>query len=90
METFYSTGTEKWLQIRKTRQKMYVQCNTEARLLITVAVEKQSVLHTRLCVCMRTHMQACSLAYPACNACVPYRDIMCGPSGSTTFFDIIL
>jgi hypothetical protein len=32
------------------------------------------------------HARACSFAYPACNACAPYCDVICGPSGSTTFF----
>jgi hypothetical protein len=38
-------------------------------------------------ICMR--IRACNLAYPACNAYAPYCDVICGPSISTTFFDII-
>jgi hypothetical protein len=37
------------------------------------------------CTCVR----ACSLAYPARNLYAPYCDVICGLSGSTTFFDII-
>jgi hypothetical protein len=60
-----------------------------------------TVLHTCVCVCVRARVCACvpgrigmrvraySLAYPACNACAPYCDVICGPSVSTTFFDII-
>jgi hypothetical protein len=34
-------------------------------------------------------MCAYSLPYPAFNAYAPYFDVICGPSGSTTFFDTI-
>jgi hypothetical protein len=66
-----------------------------------VAVEKQYVLHIGLCVrmlaciwvpghlgvCMR--IRAYSLANPARNAYAPYCYVICGPSVSTIFFDII-
>jgi hypothetical protein len=39
------------------------------------------------CACVRT--SACSLAYQACNAYAPYCDVVCSPSVSATFFDII-
>jgi hypothetical protein len=54
-----------------------------------VAVEKQQVLHIRLCVCVCVCVCvfACNLAYPACNAYAPYC-VVCGLSGSTIFFDI--
>jgi hypothetical protein len=38
-------------------------------------------------VCVRE--RACSLAYPACNSYAPYCDVICGPSASITFFDIV-
>ena len=41
----------------------------------------------RVGVCMR--IRAYSLANPARNAYAPYCDVICGPSVSTTFFDII-
>ena len=34
-------------------------------------------------------LRACNRAYPACNAYAPYCDVICGPSVSTIFFDII-
>ena len=39
----------------------------------------------RLGVCMRER----SLVYPPCNSYARYSDVICGPSGSTSFFDII-
>ena len=82
---------------------MYVQRNTEAHSRIIVAVEKQYEYYLLVCVCMRAracmwirgHMgvcmriSACSLANAACNAYAPYCDVICGPSVSTQFFDII-
>ena len=41
------------------------------------------------CVSVYMRLRACSLAYAACNAYAPYCDVMFGPSGSTTCFDII-
>jgi hypothetical protein len=41
------------------------------------------------CVCLRACVRACTLAYPACNSYAPYCDVICGPSGSTIFFDIV-
>jgi hypothetical protein len=38
-------------------------------------------------MCMR--VRACSLTYPTCNFYAPYYDVICCPSGSTIFFDII-
>jgi hypothetical protein len=38
-------------------------------------------------VCMRMHF--CSRAYLACKVCAPYCDVICGPCGSASFFDII-
>jgi hypothetical protein len=48
-------------------------------------------VETPICVhaCECPRVWVCSLAHPACNAYVPYCDIICGPSGSITFFDII-
>ena len=34
-------------------------------------------------------MHACSVAYPTFKAHAPYCDVICGLSGTTTFFDII-
>ena len=72
---------------------------TLMRVRVTSAVEKQQVLYICLCVCERQSVRvgarvsgrvyACSLAYPARNAYAPYCDVICGPSGSTIFFDII-
>ena len=42
----------------------------------------------RVDVCIR--VRACSLAYPACNLYAPYCDVICGRSGCSIFFDIIL
>jgi hypothetical protein len=36
-----------------------------------------------------THWRTCRLAQPAYNAYKPYWDVICGPSGSITFCDII-
>ena len=41
----------------------------------------------RLGVCMP--MRTCNPADQACNAYAPYCDVICGPSGCTSFFDII-
>ena len=41
----------------------------------------------RVGVCMR--INACCFANPACNAYAPYCGVICGPSGSTKFFDVI-
>ena len=35
------------------------------------------------------YVRVCSLPYPACNSYAPYCDVICGPSGSTAFLDII-
>ena len=48
-----------------------------------------NVTYLCVCVCVCMPMQACSLAYPACNSYAPYCDVICDPSGSTIFFDII-
>jgi hypothetical protein len=40
----------------------------------------------RVDLCMRVRI--CSLAYTACNAYASYCDVICVPSGFTTFFDI--
>ena len=50
--------------------------------LTIVAAEKQRVLHI-LSVCV------CSLSYPAWKAYVSYYFVICGLSGSATFFHII-
>jgi hypothetical protein len=38
-------------------------------------------------VCMR--VRTCSLAYPAWKSYASYCDVICGPSGSSIFLDII-
>ena len=42
----------------------------------------------RVGVCMP--VRARSLTYPECNVYEPYCDVICGPTGSAIFFDIIL
>jgi hypothetical protein len=87
-----------------TRQAMYVQSNAEARSRNNSCEKVGSItyfcvcvgMHARACtwvsgrvdVCMR--IRACSLANPACNAYAPYCDVICGPSVSATFFDIVI
>jgi hypothetical protein len=39
---------------------------------------------------VHVHARVCSLAYPAFNAYAPYCDVICCPSGSTMFLDIII
>jgi hypothetical protein len=51
---------------------MYVQSNNEARSGMCIAVEKQVVLLTGLCV------RACTLANPACDAYASYSNLICG------------
>ena len=46
---------------------------------------KSNKYYIFVCVCVH----ACSLAYPARHAYAPYCDVICGPSGSIIFFDII-
>ena len=53
------------------------------RRYVRVSARERRRVHARVCV------HVVSRAYPACNACVPYGDIISGPSISTTFFDII-
>ena len=58
---------------------------------------KNSITNWSACACMRVGACgypgacacSCSLVNPACNAYAPYCDVICGPSVSTTFFDII-
>jgi hypothetical protein len=57
---------------------------------------KTNTYYIFMCVCVRARdrgrvhaLCACSLAYPACNSLAPYRDVICSPSSSATFFDII-
>jgi len=55
---------------------------TKRRVRVTIiATEQQRVVHTLVCVC--------SLSYPPCKVHVPYYTIICGLSGSTTFFHAI-
>jgi hypothetical protein len=46
---------------------------------------KRNKYYIFVCACVR----ACSLVYTAYNSYAPYSDVICGPSGSTIFFDII-
>jgi hypothetical protein len=72
----------------RTRHTLYVYVNTKARSRIIVAVEIK-ICYTLVCVCARVlgsvHVRACSLAYLACDAYALCCDVICGPSGSTTF-----
>ena len=47
--------------------------------------------HTCVCpgVGVFIRVRACSLAYPACNSCAPYCDVIGVFSDSTKYFDII-
>jgi hypothetical protein len=59
-------------------------------LLVCVYMRARTCVHVvtgRVGVCMR--IRVCSLANPAWNAYAPYCDVICGPSYSTPFFDII-
>jgi hypothetical protein len=64
---------------------------------VRIMLRGKAVSITFFFVCVRVprrvgvymRVRACSLAYPACIAYAPYCDVICGPSGSTTFFDII-
>jgi hypothetical protein len=55
--------------------------------------KSNNIIYLSVCVCacawVRGCVHACSLAYRACNMYEPHCDIICGPSGSTTFLDII-
>ena len=44
-------------------------------------------MRARADACM--HVRANRLAYYAFNSYAPYSDVICGPSGSSIFFDII-
>ena len=72
---------------------MYVYRNIEARsqivfaiLLIGLCAHACMWVRGRVGVC--TRIRACSLANPSYNAYAPYYEVVCGPSFSTTFFDI--
>jgi hypothetical protein len=80
--------------LRRTRATMYV---TVRRVRESLLPWKSNKYYLLVCVCVRAcrylgvcmRISACSLANPACNAYVPYCDVICGPSISTTFFNII-
>ena len=86
------TKTEFISNIKQDRQCMYVTLRLVRESFLTWKI---IITYLRVCVrvsqrvgvCMRVH--ACSLANPACNAYAPCCDVICGPSGSTIFFDII-
>jgi hypothetical protein len=75
---------------------MQLRTNSQARSR-THCCRGKAITITHLCLCVRasvfsracTHVLACSLAYTACNSYAPYSDVICGPSSSTIFFDII-
>jgi hypothetical protein len=87
------------LSLYITKGAMYAAGNTEARsrgkairvLLIGLCVRARALacmwVRRRVGVCMS--VSACSLANPARNAYAPCCDVICGPSDSTQFFDII-
>jgi hypothetical protein len=68
---------------------MCIWRNTEARSRIIVAVEKHHVLHICVCVWVCMRVRACCHAHPAGTTYAPYYGVICGPSGSITFFYII-
>jgi hypothetical protein len=67
--------------------------NIRERLCNNCRAKPISITHLSVCVWRCAygcgHVHACSLAYPANNAYVPYCDVICGPSGSNIFTDII-
>ena len=80
---------------------MYVSRNTEARSRNYCCCGKAiNITYWPVCECLRVYacmwvpervgvcMRAC-LANLARNAYAPYCDVICGPSVSTIFFDII-
>jgi hypothetical protein len=82
--------------VHETRREMHVYRNTVARLRITVAAEKQYY-----CACVRVVRVyggpgawacACTCTSVALltEHATPYCDVICGASGSTTFFDILI
>jgi hypothetical protein len=79
---------------------MCVQRNIEARSRNHYCRGKAvSITYLCLCVCggggvpgrvgVYMCVRVCSIAYPARNAYAPYCDVICGPSGSTIYFNII-
>ena len=66
---------------------MYIQRNTEARSRIIVAVEKQYYI----LVCVDACVLACACMHVALliQHSIRVRYVICGPPGSTVFFDII-
>jgi hypothetical protein len=75
--------------MRRVRESWLPWKSKKYYLLICVCVRAcvRVWLQGSVGVCMR--VRACSLANPARNAHAPYCDVICGPSVSTTFFDII-
>jgi hypothetical protein len=67
---------------------MYNETQRHLRKSLSSWNSSITYLYARTCMPERMHVRECSLAYPACNMYAPYCDIICGPSGSTIFFDI--
>jgi hypothetical protein len=74
------------LSFRRVRQSLLPWKSSTYYIFVCVCVR------VRACICVGVwargfmHVRACSVAYPACNAYAPYCDVICGPSGFTTFF----
>ena len=80
----YALMKSLWIRNNETRSPNHCCCG-------------KAISITSFCVCVNAwgcpsawmRVRACSLAYPACNAYAPRCDVICGPSSSTIFFDII-
>ena len=73
---------------------MYVKRNTEVRSRNNCCCGKPiNLTYFSPCASVRVRVcespGACSVRYQACYVYAPYCDVICSPSGSTIFFDII-
>jgi hypothetical protein len=66
---------------RKARSITYWSLSVCMCVCACACARERVWLPESVCVCMR--LRACSLAYPACNAYGPYRDVICGRWSST-------
>ena len=75
--------------LRCVHETMILRGSNKYYILACVCVLARACmcLPGRVVVCMR--IRAYSLAYPARKEKAPCCDVICGPSGSTIFFDII-
>jgi hypothetical protein len=73
--------------LRRVHESLLPWRSNMCYLLVCVCVRACMWIPGCVAACMR--VRACSLANPACNAYAPYCDVICGPSVSATFVDII-